>query len=74
MQDALRKALRPEGAYELLLVERMAVTVWRQRRLVQAESAGIELRRANRHKEETEAVKAAVSRYVSDDEFAPAGQ
>ena len=73
MQDDLRKALRLEEAYELLLVERMAMTVSRQRRLVRAESAGIELSRANRHKGVIESVKAAVSRYVSDDEFAPAG-
>lgn len=36
--------LRPVGLLERSLVERIAVSLWRQRRLVKAESAGIELR------------------------------
>ena len=37
--------LRPVGALELTLVERIAVTIWRQRRLVRAETARLNLAR-----------------------------
>ena len=42
---ALQNDLRPVGALELTLVERIAVSIWRQRRLVQAETAKLELAR-----------------------------
>lgn len=45
----LQAALAPVGAPELLLVERIAVTLWRQRRLVTAESAAIGLARQPHH-------------------------
>jgi hypothetical protein len=41
--DALQGQLRPSGALELGLVEKIAVIYWRQRRLVGAETATIEL-------------------------------
>ena len=41
----LQTALRPFGAVELGLVERVAVAMWRQRRLVQAETAALFLAR-----------------------------
>ena len=41
--DDLQAQLRPAGALELSLVEKIAVTLWRQRRLVSAETATIEL-------------------------------
>ncbi len=37
----LRETLKPEGALEELLVEKLATTAWRQRRLLLAESAEI---------------------------------
>jgi hypothetical protein len=43
--DDLSISLRPVGALELALVERIAVSLWRQRRLVRAETAAIELER-----------------------------
>jgi len=43
--DGLQMSLRPAGSLELVLVERIAVTLWRQRRLVRAETAAIELGR-----------------------------
>ncbi len=46
--DGLEDALSPVGALEYALVERIAVTLWRQRRLVRAESAAIELNRQDR--------------------------
>ena len=62
LQDELRLALHPAGAYELLLVERMVVTIWRQRRLIRAETAGIELRRAGWNRD---VARAVVSRSVA---------
>ena len=44
----LQTALRPAGAVELALVERVAVAMWRQRRLVQAETAALFLTRQPR--------------------------
>lgn len=41
--DDLQAQLRPVGALELSLVEKIAVILWRQRRLVSAETATIEL-------------------------------
>ncbi len=41
----LQLTLRPVGAVELGLVERIAVTMWRQRRLVRAETATLQLSR-----------------------------
>ena len=41
----LGRSLRPSGAAECALVERIAVTLWRQRRLVGAESAALALAR-----------------------------
>lgn len=47
--DDLITSLMPHGAYEHMLVEKVAVAVWRQLRLTRAESAAIELdRRADR--------------------------
>lgn len=45
----LAKSLGPVGALEAHLVERIAVTLWRQRRLVHAETAGLSLGRKARH-------------------------
>ena len=42
---ALQADLRPVGTLESTLLERIAVTMWRQRRLVQAETAKLELAR-----------------------------
>ncbi|MGH8646690.1 MAG: hypothetical protein ACREX4_20420, partial [Gammaproteobacteria bacterium] len=44
----LQAALNPAGALEYSLVERIAVTLWRQRRLVRSETAAIELNRQDR--------------------------
>ena len=41
--DGLWQDLKPLGILEQTLVERIAVTIWRQRRLVKAETAQIEL-------------------------------
>jgi hypothetical protein len=44
----LTASLHPVGAMEAALVERIAVSLWRQRRLVQAETANLSLARLNR--------------------------
>jgi len=43
--QSLIQDLRPAGALELILVERIAVAIWKQRRLNRAESAAIEFAR-----------------------------
>ncbi len=45
LMGSLMHSLSPVGAIEETLVERIAVTIWRQRRLVQAETASLELAR-----------------------------
>jgi hypothetical protein len=44
--DGLVESLNPKGSMEQLLVEKIAVTMWRQLRLVRAESAEIEMNRS----------------------------
>jgi hypothetical protein len=47
--DELQIALNPVGALEYSLVERIAVTLWRQRRLIRSETAHIELSNRDKH-------------------------
>src|SRR5437867_5922914 len=49
LMDDLVASLKPVGALELVLVEKIAVSFWRQRRLIRAETAGIELSRRTEH-------------------------
>ncbi|UYR06187.1 hypothetical protein NQS38_14950 [Ralstonia pseudosolanacearum] len=53
----LHTSLRPNGSLESALVERIAVAIWRQQRLIRAETAHVELNRrldikSNRHQVE----------------------
>ena len=61
----LRETLQPEGALEELLVEKLATTVWRQRRLLLAESAEIrkntEFVESDQRKQEQEAAETVCS-------------
>ena len=43
--DDLTSSLKPVGTLELALIEKIAVIMWRQRRLVRAESAALSLQR-----------------------------
>ena len=43
----LQQEFMPQGLLEMSLIERIAIALWRQRRLVRAESAGIELRQSD---------------------------
>lgn len=45
LTDDLCESLRPGGIAEVALVERIAITIWRQRRLVRSETAAIKLAR-----------------------------
>lgn len=45
LQIELQRSLAPVGMIELALVEKVAITIWRQRRLVSAESATLALQR-----------------------------
>lgn len=76
LQDDLRRSLKPVGTLELVLVEKIAVALWRQRRLIAAESAIIERDRSMRLSSNRTTIKAAMGlgfSYpdVSEDEIAP---
>lgn len=66
LQDDLRQALRPMGALELALVEKVAVALWKQRRLVAAETAMLELGRHMRRGSNRDDVKAALGLGYTD--------
>jgi len=66
LQDDLRQALRPMGALELVLVEKVAVALWKQKRLVAAETAMLELGRHMRRESVRDDVKTAAGMGFSD--------
>ena len=66
LQDDLRQALRPMGALELALVEKVAVALWKQRRLVAAETAMLELGRHMRRGSNRDDVKSALGLGYTD--------
>ena len=69
----LMRTLSPLGAVEMVLIERIAVTVWRQRRLVHAETAKLSL--ARQAKKVASAVSSELSRgygsEIEQDDLAP---
>ena len=72
--DDLHAVLNPVGALEFSLLERIAVTLWRQRRLVRSETAAIELDRQNRKIAEAVTLEMGISPYsdnkIGEDELA----
>lgn len=72
LQDDLRQALMPMGALELVLVEKVAVAIWKQKRLVAAETAMLELGRDMRRLEVRDAVKEAAGLGYTDGEITSA--
>lgn len=66
LQDDLRQALRPMGALELVLVEKVAVAIWKQKRLVAAEAAMIELSRNTRQQVVRDEIKEAAGLSYTD--------
>ena len=72
LQDQLRQALRPMGTLELALVEKIAVALWKQRRLIAAETSFIELGRDMRCASNRYAVKKAAGLDYTDDDVTEA--
>ena len=59
LAQSLQAALRPMGALEAVLVEKIATAIWRQRRLVAAETASIELMRRLERDDNRRAIEGA---------------
>lgn len=70
----LHAALNPVGALEYYLVERIAITLWRQRRLVRSETAAVELDRKARNIAEAVTIQLGISPYsdnkITEDDLA----
>lgn len=66
LQADLHKALRPVGALELALVEKIGVALWKQKRLVAAETAMLELGRHMRRGSNRDDVKRYMGLGYSD--------
>lgn len=73
LQLDLQSSLAPVGTIELTLVERIAITMWRQRRLVSAESASLALQRQARAlaRDASSFRGAGLGRDVDEDELQP---
>lgn len=74
LQLDLHASLAPVGAMELTLVERIAIAIWRQRRLVAAETASLNLnldRRSIAKGVNSELERTYSSNAVSEDELQP---
>lgn len=65
----LQAELSPVGLLEMTLVERIAVSMWRQRRLVRAESAEVALRRRNVAADDLKAISMSLGVSVTDNRF-----
>lgn len=65
----LQAELSPVGLLEMTLVERIAVSMWRQRRLVRAESAEVALRRQNVAADDLKAISISLGVSVTDTRF-----
>ena len=62
----LQQEFIPQGLLEMSLVERIAIALWRQRRLVRAESAEIELRQSILRADALRQIKSALDLEYSD--------
>jgi hypothetical protein len=72
LQDDLRLALRPMGTLELILVEKIAVVIWKQKRLTAASSASIQLATRPENNQVRGLIdKALGGGYVSVDDILP---
>ncbi len=65
----LQAELSPVGLLEMTLVERIAVSMWRQRRLVRAESAEVALRQRNVAADDLKAISISLGVSVTDTRF-----
>ena len=64
--DELQQEFVPQGLLEMSLVERIAISLWRRRRLVRAESAGIELRQSDSRSIASEEISGSLGLEWSD--------
>ena len=71
LQDDLRLSLRPVGALELILVEKIATVIWKQKRLTAANSASIQLATRTETHEVRRLVIGGLGEAVSHDDLAP---
>jgi len=71
LQDDLRLSLRPVGALELILVEKIATVIWKQKRLTAANSASIQLATRTETQEVRRLVICGLGEAVSHDDLAP---
>jgi hypothetical protein len=71
LQDDLRLSLRPVGALELILVEKIAAVIWKQKRLTAANSASIQLATRPEKQEVRRLVIGGLGEVVSHDDLAP---
>ncbi len=71
--QALVEDMRPHGTLELIHVERIAAAVWRQRRLIRAESAAVAFRQAadDTRKMLTDTLGVSVSSRIPDAALGP---
>jgi len=60
--DGLIRSVSPIGNLELVLVEKIAIAIWKQRRMVAAESAAIELSRQIGRPENLKAIEQAMGK------------
>ena len=65
----LQQELMPQGVMEMALVERIAISLWRQRRLVRAESSEIELRQSTSREDALREIRSALSLECSDQQI-----
>lgn len=75
LHDEMDRALQPVGILERALSEKIAAAIWKQRRLVEAETASIELSRDTRHRQVRKQIDMALGGYgdntkVTDDDLA----
>jgi len=71
LQDDLRLSLRPVGALELILVEKIATVIWKQKRLTAANSASIQLATRSEKHEVRRLVIGGLGEAVSHEDLAP---
>ena len=70
LRDDMDKALKPVGILELVLSEKIAAAIWKQRRLIEAETASIELcrdMRVRKNQHQVDAVLGGLSNITIDD-------
>ena len=71
LQDDLRLSLRPVGALELILVEKIAAVIWKQKRLTAANSASIQLATRTESQDVRRLVIGGLGKVVSHEDLAP---